>query len=123
MTNLGLIDERVSQLMINNNETGIGLILNGGKVIGNINMLFDFWLIYAYQNDLIRDQYIYPDNIINWSLEDVYKKYGASKEGFLIGTYLRMLGEKIDYYEIKITPEITNMINSIRTIRAGYQIQ
>lgn len=95
------------------------------KPFFTLNMLYDYWLIYLYRNDLIKEQYVYPDNLINKLFKKEYKKYGASEVGFLLTTFLRMLSTQIKYDNIEsnINPlNLHKQAEELRNIRIGYQI-
>lgn len=121
MNQVGLLNQNVTQVMEKYNITNIPIVKINNQAVFTLNMLYDFWLIYVYKNDLIRDQYIYPDVVVHNLLYDLFKSYGASEVGFLLSTFLRMLGTQISFRE-NINLDISQQANKLRMLRMGYHI-
>ena len=116
-----LLNKTMTEVMDKNNVTDIPIVKKNNKAVYTLSMLYDFWLIYAYQNDLIRDQYIYPDVVVHNLLFDLYKIYGAKGSGFLLSTFLRMLGSQT-FFDKEINIDISDQRDKLRNMRMGYQI-
>lgn len=121
MNQIGTLSVEITEIMEKHNPLD-ELYKTEGKGIYTLNMLYDFWLIYAYQNDLIRDGYIYPDVTVHNLLYKLYNMYGASEMGFLLTTFLRMLGSQLDFSK-NINVNVKDQADKLRTMRLGYQIK
>lgn len=121
MNKVGLLSIDMTNTMKQIQNIPTSSQLQMGK--STLSMLYDFWLIYVYQNDLIRDQYIYPDQTINNLLSIQYENYGASEEGFLMSSFLRMLQSHLDFNEkLEMTDELQKNADDLRLLRSSYPI-
>ncbi len=117
-----LLNETITEIMQQNNIIDIEIIKINGRGVYTLNMLYDFWLIYVYQNDLIRDQYIYPDVVIHNLLYKLYNIYGASNSRFSLTNFLRMLGTQLESQNSNSNIDIKFQEEKLRNTRLGYQI-
>ncbi len=126
----GLLSNEVTAVMQRETQAGnipIGEILVvGRKGVFSLNMVYDWWLIYAATRGLIRregnkdGQWIFPNETLDALLADEYIKYGA-KAGtpFRIQTYLRMIGQHLLYdYILELNQNQLNYLaNQERILR------
>ena len=123
MSKVGLLNKTITKVMEENNIIPSPIIKLNFNGIYTLNMLYDFWLAYAYQNDLIHEQYIYPDETINNLLFNQYMRYGGSIEGNLLETFLRMLSSQINFNtDIELSDAIIKQSKDLRLLRSGYPI-
>lgn len=102
----GLLSNEATAVMQTYKNIPIGeFLVYGRKGIANLDMLYNWWIIYAFQNHLIKDgKWIKPNETLDTLLADEYIKFGA-KSGFPfhIQTYLRMLGQHLEYTDITLS--------------------
>ncbi len=96
----GLLSNEMTAVMQRDKQIAIGeLLVLGRKGIINLTMLYNWWMIYAFKNQLIIDNlWILPNQTIDALLADDYIKFGASYGApFAMQTYLRMIGQHLNY--------------------------
>lgn len=112
----GLLSNEATAIMQTHPSIPIGqLLVVGRKGIVNLNMLYNWWIIYAFQHNLFREgKWINPDDTLNGLLADEYIKYGAQTGvPYSIQTYLRMIGHHLNYDEqLNLTQEHINYLLS-----------
>lgn len=118
MSELGLTNENMSKFILENNPIKTKPRIRNKRVVMNLDTLYNFWLIYIYENSLIKNQYIYADENINNLLKKEYKKYGGSTDGYLISTFLRILVSQIEFNK-KIKADISKYSNELKEYRKG----
>lgn len=126
----GLLSNEATAIMQGHKSIPLGEILVlGRKGVTNLNMLYNWWIIYAFQNHLIKDgKWIKPNEILDVLLADEYIKYG-SQAGvpFKIQTYLRMIGHHLNYDQrLNLSSEQQNYLsyqeNILQKEREKYKI-
>jgi hypothetical protein len=126
----GLLSNESTAVMQKDKLPEIGeILLVGRKGVFNLNMLYDWWMIYAIRHGLIKNEkWIIPNATLDSLLADEYIKYGA-KTGipYHIQTYLRMIGHHINYDRpLEISDVQKNYLDKqeqkIRSIRKSYKI-
>jgi len=123
MSKVGLLNEKATKIMEENNVISIGMDKKDSQAIYTLNMLYDFWLIYIHQNDLLHEQFVYPNGVINNLLSSEYKKYGGSEGGFILSKFLRMLTSLISYdTNLYFTKSISQQSEELKSLRSGYPI-
>jgi len=123
MSKVGLLNEKATKIMEENNVISIGMDKKDSQAIYTLNMLYDFWLIYIHQNDLLHEQFVYPNGVINDLLSSEYKKYGGSEGGFILSKFLRMLTSLISYdTNLYFTKSISQQSEELKSLRSGYPI-
>ena len=96
----GLLSNEATAIIQTHKTIPIGsLLVVGRKGVINLNMLYNWWMIYAFQNHLIKDgKWIRPNETLDGLLADEYIKYGAQAGvPFTVQTYLRMIGHHLNY--------------------------
>ncbi len=100
------------------------LMLVGRKGLFTLNMLYDWWIIYASKKGLINDnKWIFSNDVLDALLADEYLEFGVIVgKPYHIQTYLRMLGKHLKYnYQLNFNTEqynyLNNQINLIRNVR------
>ena len=123
MVKIGLLNKNMTLFMNKNNVIDVPIKERNQQGIYTLSMLYDFWLIYIYENDLIRNQYIYPDDTINNLLYSQYDKYGGSVDGYLISTFLRILESQISFDSTLLkNVNLKKQADILRLVRSGYII-
>lgn len=123
MSKIGLLNKKATKIMEDNNVISIPMHKKDSQAIYTLNMLYDFWLIYIHQNDLLHEQFVYPNRVINDLLSSEYKKYGGSEGGFILSKFLRMLTSLISYdTNLYFTKSISQQSEELKSLRSGYPI-
>jgi len=125
----GLLTNEMTAVMQNENIAPIGKFLESGrKGVVNLNMLYNWWVLYAINKNLIKDNWILPNEVLNSLLADQYIKYGAkSGTPFDIQTYLRMIGNHLKYDDkLTLSVDQQNYLlsqdNILKTERSKYKL-
>ena len=126
----GLLSNEITAIMQTHNTIPLGqLLVLGRKGITNLNTLYNWWIIYAIQNRLIKDgKWIRPNDTLDVLLADEYIKYGArAGVPFSVQTYLRMIGHHLNHDEtLQLSQEqlnyLTTQENNIQQERGKYKI-
>lgn len=126
----GLLSNESTAVMQRENVAPIGeLLVVGRKGVFNLNMLYDWWMLYAIKNNLVAEgKWIVPNETIDALLADEYIKYGAkARTPFLIQTYLRMIGNHLGYeYKLNLSPDQLNYLSgqekSLKNTRKQHKI-
>jgi hypothetical protein len=116
----GLLSNEMTAVMQRDKQIAVGeLLVLGRKGIANLTMLYNWWMIYAFKNYLIKDnRWILPNETIDALLADDYIKFGASSGvPFALQTYLRMIGQHLSYDQhLNLSPEHINYLSSQENI-------
>ena len=126
----GLLSNESTAVMQRENVAPIGkALVVGRKAVFNLNMLYDWWMLYAIKKNLISDgKWIIPNETMDALLADEYIKFGARAETpFRVQTYLRMIGKHLGFeYQLTLSPEqksyLGNQERVLRNTRKQYKI-
>ncbi|GAG93392.1 unnamed protein product [marine sediment metagenome] len=105
----GLLSNEATAIMQREIIAPIGkFLVVGRKGLANLNIMYDWWIIYAIKNNLISNgKFIIPNNVLDTLLADEYIKFGAvAGKRYHIQDYLRMLGEHLGYnYQLQLSSD------------------
>ncbi len=126
----GLLSNEATAIMQREKLAPIGdFLVVGRKGLANLNMMYDWWMIYAVKNNLIQNgKFIIPNDVLDALLADEYIKFGAiAGHPYHIQDYLRMLGSHLGYnYQLQLSPDQVNYLSSqeinLRNHRKNYAI-
>ena len=129
-TTYGLLSNESTAVIQRENMAPIGKVLVvGRKGVFNLNMLYDWWMLYAIKKNMIKDgKWIIPNETLDALLADEYIKFGArAGVPFHIQTYLRMLGHHLGYdYQLNLAPNqlgyLGNQERILRDTRKHHRI-
>lgn len=116
-TTYGLLSNEATAVMQRENVAPIGkMLVVGRKGVFNLNMLYDWWLLYAIKKNLLvkNAKFVMPNETLDALLADEYIKEGArAGVPYNTQTYLRMLGRHLGYeYQFTLDPERRNYLAS-----------
>ncbi|GAG80770.1 unnamed protein product [marine sediment metagenome] len=105
------------------------IMVVGRKGVVNVNMLYDWWLIYAANKGLVKEgQWIAPNETLDALLADEYIKHGANAGiPFRIQTYLTMLSNHL-HHKLRLNLDknqifyLRNQENILRNLRKQFKI-
>ena len=125
----GLLTNEATAVMRRENITPVGeIMVVGRKGVFNLNMLYDWWMLYAIHRNIIKDgKWIVPNETIDALLADEYIKFGAQAGSpFHIQTYLRMIGYHLKYdHQLSLSPNqldyLSNQGTELRNNRKQYK--
>lgn len=114
-TTYGLMSNEATAVMQREKVAPIGeLLVVGRKGVFNLNMLYDWWMLYAVKNNLLvkNATFVMPNETLDALLADEYIKDGArAGTPYRTQTYLRMLGRHLGYdYQLTLGQEQINYL-------------
>jgi len=129
MNRPGVLENEMTNFISDKFIGEIGELMKvGDKGVFTLYMLYNWWIVYLIQNNMIKDnQWVHPNVLLDTLLADQYIEFGVTKgQSYRLHTFLSMIGKKLDVKNIKLNQRqmeyLQKQNKKLESLRFEYRI-